>query len=674
MMPAPRTSNTPKDGPFGRGVPIYYRNQNEVKATTKVLEQQYQTRSSELPQTIEAELAATRHEGPTEPVPPLQSVVRELGVLNKLTQRKTVEFHSNTSTAHAFYGGDPFNRHINEFMIKATKMEKWPGPNGIAMQALNQSLRAAIEARLLAQTLQSLHQRTVNLQHTLSVMQAAEQARLAAEQEAQRVAAEQARIRAEAEALAHAQEQARLAALAEAERLATEQSRIAAEAAARYIAEERARLEAQETKEREEVNAKQRAEGLARLNAMVAMFESWEVAKNSRPFPVSASAVAAGPVFTLATGRLATSAATTQAIRAALQTGVAAVITAGTAVASPVIVGFASLLFPSPLGNGDLRQLSVPLSDLAPDNLHAWSLSLSEYEPDSLHALSVPLADLIPTHLNSLRPIGEANGEIELPIAIGSRTVGNTTEFVVAAANGTTVPGKIPVRLATYDPSVNAYRSYNPDAPSIGMTWTPIVKPNNASTSLPPREPNIVVYDGTTLTALEGRIDTHPELDLYSFGGFITVFPVDSGIPPTFTMFRDRRDDPGVASGDGQPVSGNWLGAASTGQGAPIPMQIADKFRGREFSSFKSFRRAFWKAVASDEYLFEQFDRIDKASIKHGLSPKPHQTEHVGKRRKYEIHHVTPIDNGGAVYDIDNLRILTPKQHIQTHSKKGQGD
>lgn len=205
-------------------------------------------------------------------------------------------------------------------------------------------------------------------------MQAAEQARLTAEQEAQRVAAEQARIRAEAEALAHAQEQTRLAALAEAERLAAEQSRIAAEAAARYIAEERVRLETQETKEREEVNAKKRAEGLARLNAMVAMFESWEVAKTSRPVPVAGSAVAAGPVFTLATGRLATSAATTQAIRAALQTGVAAVITAGTAAASPVIVGFAALLFPSPLGNGDLRQLSVPLSDLAPDNLLAWSL------------------------------------------------------------------------------------------------------------------------------------------------------------------------------------------------------------------------------------------------------------------------------------------------------------
>jgi hypothetical protein len=574
----PRGSGTRlQAGPFGAGVSTYNQNRGTVINTTKALEQEYQTRSSQLPQTIEAELAATRHEGPTGPVPPLQSAARELGVLNKLTERKTAEFHSKTATANAFYGGDPFNRHINEFMKKATTMEKWPGPNGIAMQALNQSLRAAIEARLLSQTLQSLHQRTINLQHTLSAMQAAEQARLAAEQEAQRVSAEQARIRAEAEALAHAQEQARLAALAEAERLAAEQARIVAEATARYIAAEQARLKAeaeiqaellrfqaqrevntkavmevfaefqrqnqqeriekqlrverkaqeqkeqqallnaqaeaqrqaeQARKEQEEVNAKKRAEGLARLNAMVAMFDSWEAAKTSRPFPVSGSAVAAGPVFTLATGRLATSAAITQAVRAALQAGVATITKAGTAAATPVIVGFAALLFPSPLGNGDRRQLSVPLSDLTPGGI------------EDLYA------------------IAEANGEVRLSIAIGSRFAGSTTEFFVAATNGTTAPSMVPVRLATLDSTLNIYRTYNPNVPSIGMTWTPVVRPNSASTALPAKELNVVVYNGTTVTALEGRIDAFPELDLYSFGGFINVFPIESGIAPQYVVFN----------------------------------------------------------------------------------------------------------------------------------------
>ncbi|RON54718.1 hypothetical protein BK665_10345 [Pseudomonas frederiksbergensis] len=264
--------------------------------------------------------------------------------------------------------------------------------------------------------------------------------------------------------------------------------------------------------------------------AMVAMFKAWET---SRPFPVSGSSAAAGPVFTLATGRLATSAATTQAVRTALQTGVAAVTTASSA----IIVGFAALLFPSPLGNGESRELNVPLSDLVPDNLHAWSLSLSDYEPSSLQALSIPLSYFTPEHLDDLRSVAAANGRVRLPVAIGSRTAGNTTELFVAATNSTTVPDGVPVRLATFDPIQNVYRSYNPDAPSIGMTWTPIVRPDNASTTLPVMEPNIAVYDGTTLTALEGRTDAFPEFDRYSFGGFVTVFPVESGIPPLYVVF-----------------------------------------------------------------------------------------------------------------------------------------
>ncbi|WP_390900307.1 HNH endonuclease signature motif containing protein [Serratia ficaria] len=40
-------------------------------------------------------------------------------------------------------------------------------------------------------------------------------------------------------------------------------------------------------------------------------------------------------------------------------------------------------------------------------------------------------------------------------------------------------------------------------------------------------------------------------------------------------------------------------------------------------------------------------------------------------RDKYEIHHVNPISEGGAVYDIDNLRVLTPKRLVEIHSENG---
>jgi hypothetical protein len=169
---------------------------------------------------------------------------------------------------------------------------------------------------------------------------------------------------------------------------------------------------------------------------------------------------------------------------------------------------------------------------------------------------------------------------------------------------------------------------------------------------------------------LEGRLDEFPELDLYSFGGFITVFPAESGLPPIFTMFRDRRSEPGVASGFGQSVSGNWLGTASTLEGAPIPTQIADKLRGREFSSFRAFRRAFWKAVATDPEMSSKLSRLSKIETERGLSARAPQADHVGKKIKYDLHHVKPISEDGAVYDIDNIRVLAPKQHIDTHSSK----
>ncbi|WP_372241900.1 S-type pyocin domain-containing protein [Pseudomonas sp. C2B4] len=629
-------------GPFGAGVSIYHQNQETVRRTIRTLEQELQVRSSQLPNSIEAELAAVRSEGPADPVVPIQSIVRERGVLHTLWQRKSAEYHSKTAIANAFYGGDPFNRHINEFMLIATKMEKWPGPNGIAMQALNQSLRAAVESRLLLQTLQSLNQRAANLEQTLSVLQAAEQARLAAEQEAQRAAAEQARIRAEAEALAHAQEQARLAALAEAERVAAEQARIAAEAAAQYFAAEQARLEAEAEVQRLAEQLRLEMQRQAEEQALREAMQSLNAGKGIRPFRVSGAAAANGPVFVVGAGTLALETATALAIRTALQSAAAAALTASAAaigIASGVVIvaGVAALVYHALRDDKEPFALSVPLSDL------------TTYDADELLAIAT------------------ANGEIDLPVAIGSRTVDNSTAFSVAATDGTTVPGKIPVRHATYDPVSNVYRTESPNAQSPGMTWTPIVSPGNASTTLPVTEPDVAPYTGATATALEGRIDPNPELDLYSFGGFIYVFPPESGIPPQYVVFKDRRDEPGVASGFGESVSGIWLGSASEGEGAAIPNQIADKLRGRDFSSFRAFREALWKAAVNDPELSKQFRANNIEEMKNGRAPFSRKIDRVGGQVKFELHHVNHISKGGEIYDVDNIRVVTPKQHSELH-------
>ena len=52
---------------------------------------------------------------------------------------------------------------------------------------------------------------------------------------------------------------------------------------------------------------------------------------------------------------------------------------------------------------------------------------------------------------------------------------------------------------------------------------------------------------------------------------FLAVDEGDMELPSPDALFRDRRDDPRVATGVGQVVSGVWLGEAARGEGAPIP-------------------------------------------------------------------------------------------------------
>ncbi|WP_260329047.1 S-type pyocin domain-containing protein [Pseudomonas sp. 3-2] len=661
----PSTGTTiPNSGRFGppRSTGQY---QQVLQNFTGPLEAEYQGKTAQIPQTIETDLAAARQEISTHPLPPAASLVRELGVRNTVIQRKNQQLQHQTHLSHGFYGSDPTDKTVSQFLSRAQIIDPILSPNGPGMNLWKLSYRAALEARLLAQTLNVLHQQQANVHNWLATVQANEQAQAAAA-EAARQAAERARIAAEQQrqqALADAARRQREQ--AEAQRVAAERALIAAEQQRQHALAEEARRqrelaeteqarvqreqEAQRLKEQRQAQRKakrkkqqQARRARARLAAQQKrLHEQWQAESDARwqnpTFANVGSLAAFDSTFSATLGHIATSQATSLALRTALRTAVSVV----SAAAAPVLVGFAALLMPSRLGNGDLYSASVPLSELAPD-LNAVDL----YERAA------------------------SGKDVDLPVRLGSRTIGNRAEIVVVGTDGVTVPANVPVRLARFDAGKNAYISGDAEAKGPTLTWTPLVQPLNPSTDLPFADTDLPIYEGVTVTPQGGRIDPFPELDQYDFGGFITVFPIESGIPPTFTMFRDRRQDPGVASGNGQVISGNWLGAASTPEGAPIPAQIADTLRGQEFSSFKAFRRAFWKAVESNEQLMHQFPYFNQLDIKKGLSPRAPQAEHVGRRVKIEIHHVVPIGEGGMVYDADNLRLLTPRQHIKIHAKQ----
>ncbi|PYC16007.1 HNH nuclease [Pseudomonas mosselii] len=380
------------------------------------------------------------------------------------------------------------------------------------------------------------------------------------------------------------------------------------------------------------------AEENARL---VARIEAFKVANT---FPAQGSAAIVQPLFTTAAGTLAIE-GEAAALVAAIRSAIASVVGMVAGTLSSTVVGVIALLaFPRELANGELPQrytFSTPLSDLAPGVSNQM-----------------------------LQDASRSTGLIDLPVRLGSRmTEDGRSELFAARTDSLNVPSKIRVIAASYSTEHKVYTATTTDTPARILTWTPVVSPGNSSTTSPAEQPLPPSYTGAVVTAAGGRLDTYPALVEGGFDDYIVVYPEDSGLAPIYVMFRDRREDPGTATGAGQPVSGAWLGAALQGDGAAIPTQVADQLRGRSFKNFKDFREALWVAVATSPDLASQFDPGSLAMMRKGYAAFVKKSERVGGRIKYEVHHQTLISSGGEVYNIDNLRITTPKRHIEIHQE-----
>ncbi|WP_330911112.1 S-type pyocin domain-containing protein [Pseudomonas sp. GXZC] len=376
----------------------------------------------------------------------------------------------------------------------------------------------------------------------------------------------------------------------------------------------------------------------ARITAQAA-----EAVRASNRFRTLGPASATGPVVITAAGTVNVIEAAAVTLQAAIRSAIAELTSLLAGTASGLLVGVSALIYSPKLANGELPER---------------------------YTFSTPLSDLEPGQNHDLSAIASAGGTVNLPVRLNSKTAADgQSEIIVVMTDGTTIPSSVRVVVANYDAAQNVYSVTTGDTPPRNLTWTPIFNPGNNSTTLPAEQPALPVYTGATVTPVEGRIDTFPGVADADFDDFITVFPADSGLPPIYVMFRDRREDPGVVSGVGQLVSGIWLGTASQGEGAPIPSQIADQLRGKEFKNFRGFREAFWKAVANEPELAKQFDPGSVAAMKKGYAPFVRKIERAGARKKYELHHKNYISTGGNVFDIENVNVITPKRHIETHQE-----
>ncbi|EEN0021934.1 HNH endonuclease [Salmonella enterica] len=160
---------------------------------------------------------------------------------------------------------------------------------------------------------------------------------------------------------------------------------------------------------------------------------------------------------------------------------------------------------------------------------------------------------------------------------------------------------------------------------------------------------------------------------------YILVFPAGSGIKPVYVYLKDdSRNQPGTATGNGVKLSGDkpWLDLSVTnkGNGAPIPSHIADKLRGRSYGSFDDLREDLWEEISNDPKLMAQFGEDNQERISNGLAPwVPSDGYYHGPNevvKKFQIHHDQAIEDGGGVYDLDNLRIVTPRLHDEIHYRR----
>ena len=127
------------------------------------------------------------------------------------------------------------------------------------------------------------------------------------------------------------------------------------------------------------------------------------------------------------------------------------------------------------------------------------------------------------------------------------------------------------------------------------------------------------------------------------------------------------RYQPGVvAFGDDLvAASGNWLDAATPTR---ISLQVARQLTGKSFNNFGELQSTIWKTVAADSELSAAFRQVSYDRMVAGFAPfAPPAFQNVQFGTRFNLHHESWIVNGGAVYDLSNIRIVSPKMHSSIH-------
>lgn len=272
----------------------------------------------------------------------------------------------------------------------------------------------------------------------------------------------------------------------------------------------------------------------------------------------------------------------------------------------------------------------------------------------------------VPPHVD-LEFIASKNGTVDVSHRLLLEENDDSLDSTWVVADGVNVGSKVPVRSLTYSAANKRYEFVRDGESEPSIFWTPAVAPLGSSTVSPGKAPDLPVDPGSAVTPVSTQVDGYPDDPWDGLEDYILVFPADSGMEPIYVMFKSPRYLPGVVSGQGGVASADWELHAQGGDGAGVPMGVADALRGRNYSSFKTFRRAFWREMSRQPEVISNATDFTVNTMKKGNAPPAPRRARKNGRLRYELHHQVYISKGGEVYNVDNLRITTPELHDAIH-------
>ncbi|VVO67693.1 hypothetical protein PS838_01130 [Pseudomonas fluorescens] len=260
------------------------------------------------------------------------------------------------------------------------------------------------------------------------------------------------------------------------------------------------------------------------------------------------------------------------------------------------------------------------------------------------HAVSVPVQALGLYDRQELQTIADAGGQAEVESRLKIVAIPEGTA-IIAVSTGGDVDSRIPVINAVLDPLSGLYTAEIPGAPPRHLQISPDATLQPAMTN-----PSRLAVTPSEVLDIPSGVDLRIQ-------DCIVCVP---GLPPTYLSFSLPPMGAGVVTGTGQPATTDWWNSAPQTQGAAIPAQIGDQFRGREFKSFEAFDKAVWQTLGEHRLLAAAFDEVNKKRIEQGFAPYAPKSMWVGENREFELRYQERSEFWSDPFNLDKISIKTP--------------